>query len=150
MLLRTGQVRPATEAIGETSSAAIGRLGRRAEFIAMRGAARDDRPAFTLRARQRGSRNEMAGPEVRFGFTVTMKAGNAVERNRIRRRLREAVRRNRRDNMIPGCDYEVIGKRAVLATSFDAICGQLEKALSNVAKRMRLREGGALPASPAE
>jgi ribonuclease P protein component len=150
MLLHAGQVRPATGATGKSTSTAVGRLEKRADFIAMRGAARDDRPAFTLRARQRGNKTGKTGQEVRFGFTVTMKAGNAVERNRIRRRLREAVRRNCRGSMIPGCDYELIGKRSALETPFDAICGQLEKALTNVARRMKSRASGAVPASPAQ
>jgi ribonuclease P protein component len=148
MLLRARQVQPAAETA--SASVAVERLRRRADFVAMRGAARDDRAAFTLRARQCERPGNANAEAIRFGFTVTMKTGNAVERNRIRRRLREAVRRNSGDNMLPGHDYELIGKRAALTTRFDAMCGQLDKALSNVARRMKSTGSGTMPASQAE
>ena len=67
------------------------RLRQRADFLAVANGARVNLAAFTLQGRLRDD----PGP-IRVGFTVTKKNGNAPERNRIRRRLREAVRRHRR------------------------------------------------------
>ena len=67
------------------------RLTQRADFLAAARAAKAPAAAFVLQARKRDDE----GP-VRFGFTVTKKVGNAVERNRVRRRLREVVRRGGR------------------------------------------------------
>jgi len=63
------------------------RLRQRADFLAAAAGTKVTAPAFLLQARKRGDE----GP-VRFGFTVSKKVGNAVERNRVRRRLREIVR----------------------------------------------------------
>ncbi len=52
---------------------------------------------------------------LRFGFTVTKKTGNAPERNRIRRRLREAVRRAGEGLEGIGGDFVLIGRREALA-----------------------------------
>ena len=67
------------------------RLRQRADFLAVADGARVNGPAFIVQGRRRDD----SGP-VRVGFTVTKKNGNAVERNRVRRRLREVVRRTRR------------------------------------------------------
>ena len=63
------------------------RLKRRADFLAARDGARAPAGAFFVQARDR---HDAAEP--RIGFTVTKKTGSAVERNRIRRRLREAAK----------------------------------------------------------
>ena len=70
-------------------------------------------PAFVLQARKRGDE----GP-VRVGFTVSKKVGNAVERNRVRRRLREIVRLSDRARMRAGHDYVLVGRRAALNAPF--------------------------------
>ena len=57
------------------------------------------------------------GP-VRFGFTVSKKVGNAVERNRVRRRLREIVRLSAANRLRTGHDYVLVGRRAALDLPF--------------------------------
>src|SRR5204863_5239429 len=64
------------------------RLRQRADFLAVANGARVNSAAFVLQGRRRADQ----GP-VRIGFTVTKKNGTATERNRIRRRLREVVKR---------------------------------------------------------
>ena len=64
------------------------RLRQRADFLAAAAGARVAVPAFVVQLRDRTD----AGP-ARVGFTVSKKVGTAVERNRVRRRLRELVMR---------------------------------------------------------
>jgi ribonuclease P protein component len=64
------------------------RLRQRADFLAVANGPRMNSAAFLVQSRARGD----SGP-VRVGFTVTKKVGTATERNRVRRRLRELVKR---------------------------------------------------------
>ena len=64
------------------------RLRQRADFLAAATGAKVPTAAF----RAAGARRDDEGGPVRVGFTVSKKVGNAVERNRVRRRLREIVR----------------------------------------------------------
>ena len=70
----------------------------------------------------------MAGP-ARFGFTVTLKVGNAVERNRIRRRLKEAVRLIGHDHALDGYDYVLVARRKALNLPFAVLTSELAKGL---------------------
>jgi ribonuclease P protein component len=85
---------------------------------------------LVLQARARGD----AAPP-RFGFTVSKKVGNAVERNRVRRRLREVVRLSAALPGEAGHDYVLIGRRAALAIPFERIAAEFAGALKRVAKR---------------
>lgn len=67
------------------------------------------------------------GEPPRIGFTVTKKVGNAVERNRIRRRLKEAVRVHASRDMTPGTDYVIVGRRDILAAPFDELKNELSR-----------------------
>ena len=63
----------------------------------------------------------------RVGFTVTKKTGNAVSRNRIRRRLKEAVRVHAAGDMAAGNDYVIVGREDVLAAPFGQIAAELSR-----------------------
>lgn len=66
-------------------------------------------------------------PYSRFGFSVSSRIGNAVERNRIKRRLREAMRL-RMDTIQPGWDLVFIAKYPIRSADFhdmDAACARL-------------------------
>lgn len=65
----------------------------------------------------------------RIGFTVTKKVGNAVVRNRVRRRLREVVRNVERDTLLNGLDLVLIGRAATQTRPFDALVSDFRKAL---------------------
>ena len=69
-----------------------------------------------------------------MGFTVTAKLGNAVIRNRIKRRLKAAVRASFPAKSRPGHDYAVIGRRRALSAPFETIVHDLEIALDRVHK----------------
>ncbi len=85
---------------------------------------------FVLQARERGD-----GGPVRVGFTVSRKVGTAVERNRVRRRLREIVRLSGATGLPAGHDYVLIGRRAALSLSFEQITEDFKRAL----RRLRVK-----------
>lgn len=99
------------------------RLKHRADFLAAAKAAKAPAQAFVLQARPRQDQ----GP-VRVGFTVSRKVGNAVERNRVRRRLREIVRLAGPSRLKPGHDYVLVGRRAALNLPFARIMKDFEGA----------------------
>lgn len=99
----------------------IGRLRKRSDFLAVRKGERRKGPYFLLEVLDRGA----AGEAPRVGFTVTKRQGNAVERNRIRRRLREAVRLRAGFDMKAGHDYVVVGRRDALTAPFSELAQSL-------------------------
>lgn len=105
----------------------MGRLKKRAEFLAAAGGARASRRSFLLQKRDRDSDG---GP--RFGFTVTKKMGNSPERNRIRRRLREAVRLAAGPHANMRSDYVLIGRRAALSQPFEDLVRDLISGLASL------------------
>jgi len=103
------------------------RLKKRADFQAATTGTKVPTPAFVLQARNRGDN----GP-VRVGFTVSRKVGTAVERNRVRRRLKEIVRLSALSNFCAGHDYVVIGRRAALSLPFVKITEDFTRALARL------------------
>ncbi|HZC55511.1 MAG TPA: ribonuclease P protein component [Xanthobacteraceae bacterium] len=109
------------------------RLKRRTDFrAAAQAGARAPANAFVLQARRRDETGQDNGP-ARFGFTVSKQVGNAVERNRVRRRLREMVRLKPETSFSPGHDYVLIGRRTALALPFSDMARELDGALRRVA-----------------
>ena len=100
------------------------RLRQRADFLAVANGARANSGAFTVQSRRRDDQ----GP-ARVGFTVTKKNGTATERNRIRRRLRELVKRADVISMRPHHDYVLVGRRAALYRDFSTMLDDLRAAL---------------------
>ena len=106
------------------------RLRRRADFLQAASGRRVSTPAFVLQAVRRAD-NEA----VRVGFTVSKKVGTAVERNRVRRRLKDVVKRSGGRRFESGHDYVLIGRRAALQLPFDRMVEELERALLRLAPR---------------
>ena len=100
------------------------RLLKRAEFLAARRGEKRRGRLFLVKALDRG--DELSP---RVGYTVTKKVGNAVVRNRIRRRLREAVRTHAADDMAPGNDYVIVGREDVLTIPFGQLKAELSRRL---------------------
>jgi ribonuclease P protein component len=115
----------------------IRRLRRRSEFLRVaRTRKRYAAPGLVLQVR-RWTRDEGIGSEatVGLGFTVSKKVGNAVERNRARRRLKAVAA-----EVMPRCastntDYVVIGRRAALTRPFLDLLADLETALCRTGAR---------------
>jgi ribonuclease P protein component len=103
------------------------RLRQRADFLAVANGARANSAAFLVQSRRRDD----DGP-VRVGFTVTKKNGTATERNRIRRRLRELVKRLDVITMRPHSDYVLVGRRAALTCDFATMLDDLRSALQRL------------------
>ncbi len=111
-------------------------LTRRADFVAASRARRQSRPGLLLQARQRAA-DETADP-VRVGYTCSKKVGNAVARNRAKRRLRAAARAVLPGAARPGWDYVLIGRPDVTAARpFAALCDDLATAVAAIHEARR-------------
>lgn len=100
-------------------------LKRRAEFLSVASKGRKTpSPGLVLQALQRGD-----DLPVRLGFTVTKKVGNAVVRNRTRRRLREAARLVLRETPATGADLVLVGRDTTRARPFKLLIDDLRRAL---------------------
>ncbi|AGA65312.1 Ribonuclease P protein component [Liberibacter crescens BT-1] len=102
----------------EDNKKPVGRLKSRSQFLVVRNGERRKGPLFLLEVLNRNDVTLIP----RIGFTVTKKQGDAVRRNRIRRRLKEAVRLSAKKILKPGHDYVIIAKRDVLFASFEDLC----------------------------
>lgn len=76
--------------------------------------------------------NEGAG--LRFGITVTKKIGNAVVRNRMKRRFRELARSVLPESGIAGADHVLIGRAGGIERPFAELVADLKRALAKVAR----------------
>jgi ribonuclease P protein component len=108
-----------------------GRLRRRSEFLAAAKGTRVNAAAFAIQAIRRPTSGEP-----RFGFTVTNKTGNAVERARIRRRVKEAVRTIQGLPVRDGHDYVFVARRDALTASFPDLSRQIVRGLAEVSARL--------------
>lgn len=100
----------------------------RSEFVRAQRGRRRKAKAFTLIMAQRPLCDTPG-----IGYTVTKKVGNAPERNRIKRRLRAAVRENR-SFFVAGRDYVLIGRREALHEPFGTLVATLRSALTETAR----------------
>nr|WP_328795126.1 ribonuclease P protein component [Jannaschia marina] len=98
----------------------------RSQFLAMNRALRVPAGSFLLQARDRGD----GDPGVGVGFTCSKKVGNAVARNRAKRRLREIARLDLPALARPGWDYVLIGRAGTTAArDFAELRADLRRAL---------------------
>jgi ribonuclease P protein component len=107
------------------ATAEVRRLLKRMEFVRAARGNRAGRSAFQLQAI--GAEDDEPG----VGFTVTKKTGNAPERNRIKRRLRAAVRACQ-SAFQPRHDYVLVGRREALSVPFDRLVTGLSSAIAKI------------------
>ena len=105
----------------------VDRLRKRRDFLAAAKARRAGLGPFLIQGRDRAD----AG-EVRIGLTVTKKTGNAVVRNRIRRRLREAARQVLPEAGLPGHDYVLVARPEALKAPFAALVADLRRGIAKL------------------
>ena len=113
----------------------IATLKRRHDFLRVRAAARRwAAPGLVLQAAPMPEADAEQGL-VRVGYTASRRVGNAVRRNRAKRRLRAAVAHVMPASAQCGCDYVVIARAATLTRPFDALVDDLAAALARVGAR---------------
>ncbi|MGX7926796.1 ribonuclease P protein component [Tsuneonella sp. HG094] len=105
----------------------VSTIQKRVDFLAANRGIRVARPGFVLLAQPNGGRGK------RFGITVTKKIGNAVVRNRMKRRFRELLRAALPDAGLPDHDHVLIGRDGGVERDFAKLAAELAEALSRAA-----------------
>ncbi|MDK3016587.1 ribonuclease P protein component [Pseudodonghicola flavimaris] len=106
-------------------------LRKRADFLAAARARRQATGGMVVQARRRPVGHPATG--IRVGFTCSKKVGNAVTRNRAKRRLRAVAQALLPELGQPGWDYVLIGRREdTVARPFDALLGDLRYAMKKL------------------
>jgi len=109
--------------------AAIETLRKRKDFVAASRARKAATPGLILQRRARHDES----PTVRVGFTASKKVGNAVVRNRAKRRLRALAREVLSQHGQPGHDFVLIARRdATISRAYDAMRTDLVSALERI------------------
>ena len=104
-------------------------LNKRSDFLAANNGKRAASGGLVLLVRDRADGNQ----QMRVGFTVTKKIGNAVIRNRMKRRFREIARAALPEHGIEGADHVIIGRASGVERDFSALQNDLHRALRMVA-----------------
>lgn len=105
-------------------------LNKRSDFLAANSGKRAAFGGLVLLVRDR----QDANAQMRVGFTVTKKVGNAVIRNRVKRRFRELARELLPHAGVAGADHVLIGRNSAVERDFDKLRSDLTKALAKVAE----------------
>lgn len=115
------------------------RLKKRADFVNCRHGVKVHTPVFTLQLvrRAEGALPSDEDNALRVGFTVTKKTGNAVMRNRIKRRLREAVRHAPLNPGLAGCDVVLIAREQAALEPFSGLVDAVSKTMESAVKKQQ-------------
>ena len=134
--------------VADAVSAPPARLKVRPDFIKASSGARVHSRCLSLQVhRRRGDDPPVVG--CRVGLTVTKKVGNAVERNRVKRRLREALRAPALATR-PDHDYVIVARREALSAPFASLVGEVRRCFGDAAsgRSKAGRPRGPAPAGP--
>ncbi len=124
-------------------AAQIARLKQRREFLAVAAARRKWAArglVLQVAARNSDARHDGIDADIRVGFTVSKKVGNAVRRNRAKRRLRAAAREVLPKHARPGFDYVIIGRAATPERIYNDLCDDLRLALKKVGAYLKVQD----------
>ncbi len=117
---------------GQNETCSPSRLKKRADFVRARSGTKVHEKAFVL---QLIGSNDPDNSDLRAGFTVTKRVGNAVERNRIKRRLREALRQTSLPAALSGHDAVFVARREALDISFERLISDIQIAFGKALKK---------------
>ena len=123
----------------EDTQAEVVRLTVRPQFLFVRGGLSERRKSLVVQARLRGDEKRHAGE----GFTATKKTGNAVIRNRARRRLKAASRELLPRHGVPGADYVFIARMETAGIGWQRLLDDMESALISLAASLKQGSGTA-------
>ena len=129
----------------------IGRLTKRRDFLAAASGRRFHSERMTLQGRVRATPSEVAPAQdsdgLRVGLTVTKRVGHATERNRIKRRLRAALREAGLGQASTTADVVVVARRHVLSADYRLLVEELERGLRVVTKPKPSSTSSNMPAA---
>ena len=108
----------------------IKRLLRRPQFLAAAKGVSEARGAVVIQRLERGD----GSPHIGLGFTATKKIGGAVQRNRAKRRLREAARAMLAQHGVPGSDYVFIARMGTTERAWDRLLDDVKSTLTRLAR----------------
>lgn len=122
----------------EETHAEVERLTVRPQFLFVRGGLSERRKSLVVQVRRRRTGGQGA-PVIGDGYTATKKVGNAVIRNRARRRLKAAARELLPHLGVPGADYVFIARMDTAEIGWQRLLDDMESAL--ISLRAALNEG---------
>lgn len=128
-----------------TNQPPIQRLTKRAQFLRVRAGFRAGTANVGVEALRREPEGPIGGP-IGVGFTASKKVGNAVARNRAKRRLREAARRLLPELGVAGVDYVLVARQSTPGVGWATLLDDLGNALIRLRAQL---ERGENPATPA-
>lgn len=115
-------------------------IRKRADFLRANHGKRFVTPAFILLAHKRqlhsAADHDIVGDDIRYGITVTKKIGNAVARNRMKRRFRALLADLLPRHGISGTDHIIIGRNQDRERDFATMKSELEKGLKHLEKKL--------------
>jgi ribonuclease P protein component len=126
---------------GAPHASPVRTIAQRADFLACNKGRRQPMPGFVLLMRPR----EDGDATMRIGITVTKKIGNAVVRNRMKRRFRALARELLPTSGISGADHVLIGRSDGVEREYSKLRAELSKALSKITQAPLSRPGPRKP-----
>lgn len=108
-------------------------LKKRADFLLAAGSGfKFVKPSIVIQSRKRGDTED-----IRIGFTATKKLGNAIIRNRAKRRMRAAAAKLLPEYGLPGCDYVFIGRDKAYKGTYAELLGDIKHSLKRLGEQMK-------------